>query len=144
MAGYPLSVGNMGLFQYRKVNTTSANPHQLVLMLYDGAIRFVGQAKRAMDRNKLPEKGLALGKALAIVQELLSNLEEEAAPDLVANLQSLYQYLIERITYANIHNDAEVLDSVRGILDTLRDGWRQAAELLKVEDQPPSLRDVLG
>ena len=71
-------------------------------------------------------KGIFISKTQAIIDELMNSLDFSIAPDLCSNLQQLYIYINEKLTEANIKLDIEALDEVVGLLNTLRDGWKQA------------------
>jgi flagellar protein FliS len=107
-----------------KVQT--ASPAQIMIMLYDGAIRFSLQAKKKIEERDFEGKGVFISKTQAIIDELMNSLDFTIAPDLCTNLQKLYIYINERLTHANIQLDAEAMDEVIQLLNTLRDGWKQA------------------
>ncbi len=112
--------------QYRAVQVQTASPAQIMLMLYDGAIRFAHVAQQKIDAGDMAGKGTYIGKVQAIVAELMSSLDFSLAPELCAHLQQLYIYMMERLTEANIKVDKEQLDIVIRLLTTLREGWSEA------------------
>jgi flagellar protein FliS len=99
---------------------------QIMIMFYDGAIRFSLQAKKKIEERDFEGKGVFISKTQAIIDELMNSLDFTIAPDLCTNLQKLYIYINERLTHANIQLDAEAMDEVIQLLNTLRDGWKQA------------------
>jgi flagellar protein FliS len=107
-----------------KVQT--ASPAQIMIMLYDGAIRFSLQAKKKIEEKDYEAKGVFISKTQAIIDELMNSLDFTIAPELCTNLQQLYIYINERLTHANINLEASSMDEVIQLLNTLRDGWKQA------------------
>jgi flagellar protein FliS len=97
-----------------------------MIMLYDGAIRFSLQAKKKIEERDYEAKGVFISKTQAIIDELMNSLDFTVAPELCTNLQQLYIYVNERLTHANINLDAQAMDEVIQLLNTLRDGWKQA------------------
>lgn len=133
--GYGSGYGKKGLGRYQDMKVQTASPAQIMIMLYDGAIRFTLQAKKKLEEKDFEGKGIFISKTQAIVDELMNSLNFTIAPELCENLQQLYIYINERLSEANIKCDAEVLDEVIGLLNTLRDGWKQA---LASEPQDPT------
>lgn len=117
--------------KYKKTQIESASREQLLLLMYEGAIRFLKKAMIAMDNNDIAERGLNIGKAYDVVMELNNTLNHEVGGDIAINLEQLYMFMTDRLTHANIHNDKQALEEVLKLLTTLHDGWKQAIELLK-------------
>jgi flagellar protein FliS len=115
------------LQQYRRVGVETARPEQVLLMLYDGAIAFCERARLAYERGEWAAAGAPIGRTQAILFELLSTLDRSVAPDLCANLERLYAYMIRRLGEAQVARDGKVVEEVKGLLATLRDGWAAAA-----------------
>ncbi|KFE49976.1 flagellar export chaperone FliS [Pseudomonas syringae] len=117
------------LRQYQKVNShaqiSEATPYRLVQMLMEGGLDRMAQAKGAMARGDIAEKGLMLGKAIDIVIGLRDGLEPEKSSDpaSVQQLESLYAYMTNRLLDANLKNDAAIIDEVAGLLITVKSGW---------------------
>jgi len=113
--------------QYSKVgletSIASANPHRLILMLYEGAIRQATSAKQAVKSKNLPEKGKRISKLIRLVGELDDSLNLEAGGEVAANLKALYAYICRRLVEANLRNDTAILDEISGLLEELRQGW---------------------
>jgi flagellar protein FliS len=102
----------------------AADPHKLILMLFDGAILSITTASAAMGNNDIPAKGHAISKAIEIiVNGLKASLDEDAGGDLASRLAALYDYMSERLLYANLHNSRATLDEVSELLNTLREAW---------------------
>ncbi|MCB1665322.1 MAG: flagellar export chaperone FliS [Pseudomonadales bacterium] len=115
------------LAQYKRINTESAlegaSPHQLIQMLLNGAMERLVQAKAAISRHDVAQKGLLLGKAISIVGGLRASLDDDADPQMTSNLSSLYDYMQRRLLEANVSNDVAIIDEVAGLLATIKDGW---------------------
>jgi flagellar protein FliS len=79
-----------------------------------------------MANGAIPDKGMAISKAIAIIQEgLRLSLDKEAGGDLAENLDALYEYMGQRLLQANLRNDQAILDEVLELLSGLRDSWSQ-------------------
>ena len=113
---------------YRQIGVetaaTTASPHQLVTMLFDGFRDAVAQARGAMAAGRIEDKGLAIGRALRIVDEgLRAGLNLEAGGAIAADLQALYTYIMLRLTHANIRNDDAALAECLSLLEPVRSAW---------------------
>jgi len=117
----------LALRQYQKVGaqaqTSEASPHRLVQMLMEGGLDRIAQAKGAIERDDIPGKGVAIGKAIDIVGGLREGLDLENSADSLADLDSLYTYMMTRLAEANINSDVKILDEVSGLLTTVKEGW---------------------
>jgi len=112
---------------YRTTQVQSRTPLELVVMLYDGAIRFAGTARDAIERRDIPARRDALSRALAIVSELQNTLNMEAGGEIAAQLDRLYDYVNDRLLAAAMQNSVTPIDEARRVLETLRDGWATIA-----------------
>lgn len=101
----------------------SASPHRLIQMLFEGALERIAQAKGAMQQKQFARKGELLGKAINIVGGLQGSLNDREGGDLAANLDSLYDYIIRRLTQANYENNLDYLDECGRLLAELKSGW---------------------
>lgn len=113
--------------QYASARVETASPVELVVDLYDGAIRFLRQAAVALAAKDIAGKGVALGKAHAIVAELGATLDPVQAPELCAHLSSLYDFVLLRITEANAESNADKIAEAIRVLTPLRDAWAEVA-----------------
>ncbi|WP_374013922.1 flagellar export chaperone FliS [Pseudoxanthomonas koreensis] len=113
--------------QYRKLevsgNVMDADPHKLVALLLSGACERIRLAKACLDNGDLARKGKAIGEACAIIGHLNGSLDHEAGGDLAGNLSSLYDYLVQRLTEANLHNDHAALDEALSLLGEIDAAW---------------------
>lgn len=113
---------------YAKVGTEiaveTADPHRLIMMLFDGACSAIVIAKAHMERKEIAEKGTAISRAIDIVDNgLLASLDIDAGGDLAERLAALYRYIVQRLLWANLNNDAAALDESYRLLDELRSAW---------------------
>ena len=98
-------------------------------MLYDGALRFVGEAREAMARKDVRARGDAISRTLAIVAELQNTLNVSEGGEIAGELDRLYTYINSRLLAATANNDAAALEEVQKVLVTLREGWAHLATL---------------
>ncbi len=104
----------------------AADPHQLILMLFEGAMLALADARLHMGRRETAAKGLALSKAINIINSgLLASLDVKAGGQLGERLAALYDYMCDRLLQANLHNRPELIDEVSRLLAELRDAWAQ-------------------
>jgi flagellar protein FliS len=123
---------------YQTQAVLTASPGQLVLMLYDGALRFLAQAHAAMEADQNDWRRIEvinrnLLKAQNIIAELQGTLNHEAGGEVAANLDQLYAYYNRRLFEANFQKDVTPVIEVEGLLRELRDGW---AEMLHRKESP--------
>jgi len=112
--------------QYIRAQFTTATPGKLLLMAYDGAIRFAKVAAEKMKEGKLDEQSANIRKCQNIIAELMSSLNPEVNRQLADSLFALYSYLFDKLTRANISDDSQALDEVIAILTELRAAWAEA------------------
>ncbi|MGN0921472.1 MAG: flagellar export chaperone FliS [Cellvibrio sp.] len=101
----------------------AASPHRLIQMLFEGALERIAQAKGAMQQNNIARKGELIIKAINIVGGLQGSLNDNQGGDLAKSLDSLYDYIIRRLTQANRENDIEMLDECAKLLGEIKVGW---------------------
>ncbi len=112
-----------------------ATPHQLVALLFEGYMEAIAQARGAIRAGNRAEKGLALGRAVRIVEEgLRAGLDLRAGGTLARDLDELYRYLTQRLTLANLRDDEAALDECRRLVLPLQEAW--AAIGPAVNDKP--------
>ncbi len=128
-----MAFANPGARAYQTQSILTASPGQLVLLMYDGALRFMAQARAGFalpDDNprRIETIHTALLRAQAILSELRANLDMEAGGDIAANLDRLYDYHLRRLFECNLRKDEAPLIEVETLVRTLRDAW---AEMLR-------------
>ncbi|WP_111640527.1 flagellar export chaperone FliS [Marinimicrobium alkaliphilum] len=104
-------------------SVVDASPHRLIQMLFEGALERIAQAKGAMQQNQIARKGELLSKAINIVAGLQGSLDDKQGGELGADLDSLYDYIIRRLTQANYENDPAMLDECGRLLGELKGAW---------------------
>lgn len=122
-----------GLGAYKKTSVQTASKEQILLMLYQAAIKNCKKAIVAIDEKNIAHKGEFIGKLQDIVIELNNSLDFEVGGDVAKELSSLYDYLIYSSTQANIKIDKEPLEGCLNVLHTLYEGWSQAVKSIKQE-----------
>ncbi|EFE95175.1 flagellar export chaperone FliS [Serratia odorifera] len=104
----------------------SASPHQLIVMLFDGAQSALSRARILMDQGDIAGKGQAISKAINIIDNGLKNsLDHQRGGEVADNLAALYDYMKRRLLQANLHNDQQAIEEVVKLLDNIADAWRQ-------------------
>lgn len=122
---------NYGLGAYKKTSVQTASREQILLMLYQAAIKNCKKAMAAIDQNDIASKGEHIGKLQDIIIELSNSLDVEVGGDVAKELMALYDYLLYSSTQANIKIDNEPLAGCLSVLNTLYDGWAEAVKSLK-------------
>lgn len=104
----------------------SASPHQLIVMLFDGALASIRAARIHMQAGNIPEKGKAISKALDIVNNgLAAGLDAERGGEIAERLASLYDYIARLLLAANLHNDEKSLNEAQTLLEDVASAWRE-------------------
>lgn len=101
----------------------AADPHQLIVLLLDGALERIAMARGAMQHGAMAEKGRLLHKAVEILDELQASLNLEAGGALAANLTDLYDYIARQLMSASLQNSPERLDEAARLLREIRGAW---------------------
>ena len=112
-----------GIDSYRQNDIQSRSPLELVVMLYDGALRFTSDARDATVRHDIHARQQHLSRAMAIVSELQNTLDMETGGDVAEHLDKLYGFVHDRLIDASVRQDLQPLDEARRVLTTLREGW---------------------
>lgn len=118
-----------GYNQYHENQIATASREQILLMLYDGAIRFCKQASLAIKNDNIADKGRYIGKAMAIISEFSTSLDHEIGGDIAKNLDALYAYMMKELTKANINSETQPIDNTCTMLCELRATWAEAIEM---------------
>ncbi|ALB67297.1 flagellar export chaperone FliS [Cronobacter dublinensis] len=104
----------------------SASPHQLVVMLFDGALSALVRARLFIEQGDTQAKGQALTKAINIIDNgLKAGLNMDIGGDLPQNLASLYEYMVRRLLHANLRNDVDAITEVETLMTNIADAWKQ-------------------
>lgn len=106
----------------------TADPHRLILMLFDGATAAISLARIHTANGQIAEKGASISKAIDLINNgLAASLDKEAGGELAERLAALYDYMVQRLLFANLKNSLAALDEVSELLTSLRDAWAQIA-----------------
>jgi flagellar protein FliS len=127
---------NYGLNKYKQTSVTTASRGQILLMLYDGALKYCKLAIEAVNTRNLVDKGKYILKVQDIINELTVTLDHKVGGEISKELERLYNFMIEQITEANIKNEAKPLENTMKLLETLREGWAAAVQQVEKSQIP--------
>lgn len=112
---------------YKSNSVNTASPGELTLMLYNGCLKFIKAAKKAMENKQIEAKNENLLKAQNIISELMVTLNMELPVS--KNMMAMYDYINRRLIEANIKNEPAILDEAAELVAEFRDTWKQAIQL---------------
>ena len=112
-------------YRYREVAVKTANPLQLVVMLYDAAILSLQDAKKHIRQKDIEGRSKSLNRAISILSELQACLNYKEGGDIAGSLNRLYDYMKRRIFRANVDQSIQPLEEIEGLLEDLRSAWKQ-------------------
>lgn len=121
--------------KYKQTSILSASREQILLMLYEAAIKFTKLAIIAIEEKRVADKGQNILRALDIVIELQATLDHKVGGELAKQLEQLYVFMIEQYTKANLKGEIEPLNANLKILENLYEGWKGAIEKMKKENE---------
>lgn len=111
-----------------ETGVAAADPHGLILMLFDGALLGVAKAKDAMQQGQIAEKGQAISRVIDILTNgLKASLNFSEGDELAARLAALYDYMVVRLLHANLNNDPGALSEVTRLLGEIKSAWEEIA-----------------
>ena len=118
-----------------QVPVETADPHRLVLMLFEGARIAIAKGKLHMEHNEIPQKGESISKAIDIITNgLLASLDKEKGGELAERLAALYEYITLRLLWGNMKNNVAALDEAAHLLGELESAWAMIAPESKTQD----------
>ncbi|MED0658189.1 flagellar export chaperone FliS [Anoxybacillus ayderensis] len=118
----------MNPYQSYQTNAVqTASPGELTLMLYNGCLKFIAQAKKAIEEKDIEARNTNLLKAQKIIQELMVTLNMEY--EVAKSMMTMYDYMYRRLVEANIKSDITILEEVEGYVKEFRDTWKQVIQL---------------
>lgn len=109
--------------EYRKQAVNGSSPLQLIIMMYDGALKFMEAGKHAIAHHDLSRQNDQLQRAQKVVLELMACLDQEEGGEVAVNLLRLYTYVVNELVKANCEDNAEAVDRCIKIFSDLREGW---------------------
>ena len=121
--------------EYKKNAVNSASPLKLVIMLYDGALRFMESGKEAILQKDYSRQNDYLQRAQKIVLELMSSLDMESGGEIAHNLMSLYSYVLQQLINANVYDQTDPVDTSIKIMSELRLSWMTLEDQLKTNSE---------
>ncbi len=107
---------------------TTANPVQIVVLLYEGAMAAIMGAKGEIERRNIVGKSKLINRAIDIVEGLRLALDMDKGEEIASSLSDLYQYMVQRLSMANMSNDTAILDEIHGLLADLHGAWVQISD----------------
>ncbi|MEN2775439.1 flagellar export chaperone FliS [Acetivibrio clariflavus] len=123
---------NNGYEQYRESSVYTATPEELVLMLYNGLVKFLMQAQMAINEKNIEKANNCIIKAQNILTEFRCTLDMKY--DIAHQLDSLYDYMLSRLIDANIKKDNTIIEEILGYARELRNTWEQAMKIAKQQN----------
>jgi flagellar protein FliS len=130
---------------YKQNQVETATPEEILIMLYEGAIRFLVLTKKAKEANDVEKFHKNVIRAQHIIQEFMNSLDMEIGGEMAQNLFRLYEYLNYRLVQANIKKDVAMVDEVLDHLRSLKATWEEAIRIAQkerdsVDQEPVTLR----
>ena len=123
------------LNKYKKTSVLSASREQILLMLYEGAIKFTRLALQAAEQKRIADRGHNIIRAFDIIVELNATLDHKVGGVLATQLEQLYVFMMDQYTQANLKGDPEPLKANLKVIENLYDGWKQAIEKMKKDNE---------
>lgn len=116
---------NIGL----ETQLAEASPHNLIVMLFDGALIALANAQRHMENQEIAEKGSAISRAIDIITNgLQASLDLKEGGEIAQQLYALYEYMGQRLLYANLYNNIAALKEVASLLHEIKSSWEEIAD----------------
>ena len=111
--------------EYRQNEVATSSQGKLIVMMYEGALKFVALAIEGIDNQDLSKKGLYINKTHDIINELSCALDMKKGGDVAQKLESLYQYILHQLTLAKIKSDRKTLESIVNVITPLMEAWKE-------------------
>jgi len=111
--------------QYRRNEISTSSQGRLIIMMYEGAIKFATMAIQSIDKGDIAGQGKYINKTHDVINELSLALDLKKGGEVALRLESLYQYMLSQLTLANIKSDRKALETVIKILGPLAEAWEQ-------------------
>lgn len=129
---------------YQTVQVTTTDRGRLLLMMYEGAIKFLRQAKAGLEENDIAKFCRFLSKAQAIIAELMNTLDFEKGGQIARDLDRLYDFMLFYLTEANLYRDPKRIQKTIGLLDTIYSAYKEIIEGEKSGQAAPEKDEKLG
>jgi len=121
-----------GYQAYQRSKYDTASPHKLILMLYEGAIRFSSQAIKAMENSDILLTNSSLQKAQDIIYELMACLNHKQGGEIANNLQNLYLYIIDLLVKANTTKNPSTIEEAITLIKDIKSAWEQIGKEVSI------------
>lgn len=122
--------------EYRNNEVSTSSQGQLILMMYDGAIKNARLALHCMEKKDISGRGTHIRKAHSIISELSLSLDQGKGQQVAKQLENLYQFMMKQLTLANIKGAPEPIESVLNIMRTLQEGWEEVIKKVNADGSP--------
>ncbi|MFB3901891.1 MAG: flagellar export chaperone FliS [Acidobacteriota bacterium] len=132
-----MGLTNNYALRYQEMEVHTADPFDLILILYKGAIRELGQASAYFASGDIEKRVARINKAIAMISELQTSLNFEKGGEIAASLDRLYTYMLRRISQANAQQDPQPVEEVVRLLSTLLSGWEEARQTYRMTQKAP-------
>ncbi len=129
---------------YQSVQVTTTDRGRLLLMMYEGAIKFLKQAKVGLETNDISKFCRFLSKGQAIIAELMNTLDFEKGGEIARDLDRLYDFMLFYLTEANLHRDPKRIQKVIGLIDTIYSAYKEIIEVERKPDLAPEESKQVG
>ena len=130
--------------RYREVAIRTANPLQLVVMLYDAAICSTKEAREHMERKDIAGRSKSINRCISIISELQSCLNLQAGGDIASSLNRLYDYMKRSLFKANVEQSVQPLTEVEVLLENIRSAWNELAAQNNGLSDPAAAKQAQG
>lgn len=130
--------------QYKNIQVTTVDRGRLLLMMYEGAIKFLKQSKSGIEEGDIVKFCRFLSKAQAIIAELMNTLDFEKGGDIARDLDRLYDFMLFYLTEANLYRDPKRIAKVISLIETIYSAYKEIIENNKAtifEDDPQSMNN---
>jgi|SRR5690554_278013 len=121
--------------RYRQTQVETANPLDLIIMMYDGAVKFLNQAKTAMEEKQIEQAHNLIQRVHRIIEELNFSLNMEAGGEVAANLRQFYNYIDAELSRANMRKSPQLIDGIIRLLTEMKGSWVELREAQKPKQQ---------
>lgn len=115
--------------KYQQTSVNTATPAELTLMLYNGCLKFMGQAKQAIESSNIEKKNEYIQRSQMVIQEFMVTLNKDVA--MSEDLMRLYDYILRKLIDANTKNDLEALSEAEEMVMNLRNTWKEMIQSQK-------------
>jgi flagellar protein FliS len=135
----PINMRSANAYQSVGVETavSGADPHQLVSLLYEALKLSLSKAKLAIQNQDIPGKGQAIGRAVRLIEEgLKMGLNDQQGGEIAANLRSLYDYCVLRLTEANLRTDIGRIEEVEKLIQPVSSAWEEIRAEVSTKGAP--------